>query len=62
MQKLPADYEEKLISFQHYVIGLQKERRFLLSEIGNADKTSIFLDMPSAQTIHMKGNRQMNIP
>lgn len=60
-QKLPRDYEEKLLSFQRYVIGLRRERNFLLSQIGNADETPIFFDMPSAQTVHTKGDRQVHI-
>lgn len=61
MQKLPADYEEKLISFQRYVISVRKLYEFLPGQIGNADETPIFFDMPTAQTIHMKGDRQVSV-
>lgn len=61
MQKLPGDYEEKLISFQRYVIGLRRDHDFLLGQIGNADETPIFFYMPSAQTIHQKGDRQVSL-
>ncbi len=36
-QKLSANYEEKLINFQRYVIEIQKERGYNLAHIGNAD-------------------------
>lgn len=60
-QKLPQDYEEKLCSFQRYVINLRKKYDFLLGQIGNADETPIFFDMPSNHTITKKGDRQVTI-
>lgn len=57
-QNLPRDYEEKLLSFQRYVIGLRRERCFLLGQVGNADETPIFFYMPSAQTVSVSVHRR----
>lgn len=53
MQKLPGDYEEKLISFQRYVIDLQQSHDFLSGKLATLTKL-MFFDMPSAQTIRQK--------
>ncbi|KAJ8890432.1 hypothetical protein PR048_009941 [Dryococelus australis] len=44
---LPKDCEEKLLKFQLYVIYLQKKNNYRLGQMGNADETYIYLDMPS---------------
>jgi hypothetical protein len=41
-QKLLSDFKEKLLEFQKHVIGLQKANNYLLSQIGNADKTPVY--------------------
>lgn len=56
MQKLLADFEDKLMSFQRYIIKLRQERNFLLDQIGNTDETPIVFYMPSAQTINVTGD------
>jgi Tc5 transposase DNA-binding domain. len=45
-QKFPMDFEKKLQSFQRYVITLRKEKIFSMGQIGNADETPIWFDMP----------------
>ena len=42
-QKLPKDYEDKLISFQWFIIGKRKQHVFELRHIGNADQTPLTL-------------------
>jgi hypothetical protein len=54
-QKLPSDFEEKLLAFQKHVIGLQKANNYILSQIGSADKTLGYFDMPSNYTIDDTG-------
>ncbi|KAL1448368.1 hypothetical protein MTO96_044087, partial [Rhipicephalus appendiculatus] len=34
---------------------------FQLGQIGNADQTPVYLDMPSALTVHEKGSRQVTV-
>jgi hypothetical protein len=49
-QKLKSDFEKKLLAFQKHVIGLWKANSYLLSQIGNADKTPMYFDMPPNYT------------
>ncbi|KAE8745947.1 hypothetical protein FOCC_FOCC007308 [Frankliniella occidentalis] len=58
-QKLPADFEEKLVAFQRFVITLRKEIDYLLGQIGNADETPIWFDLPANYTITEKGDKQV---
>ena len=54
-QKLPADYNEKIVQFHHYVISERKSRCYLLSQIGNADQTAVCFNVPRNTTIEKKG-------
>lgn len=58
-QKLPADFEEKLVAYQRHVIALRKETDFLLGQIGNADETPIWFDLPANYTVHDVGDKQV---
>ena len=60
-QKFPVDFEKKLHSFQRYVITLQKEKNFSMLQIGNADETPIWFDMPRNYTITEKGTKEVFI-
>ncbi|GFW64795.1 HTH CENPB-type domain-containing protein [Trichonephila clavipes] len=54
---LPKDVDNKLISFQKYVIGLRKQKKYLLSHIGNMDETPVTFGMIGSKTIDMKGTK-----
>ncbi|KAM7293221.1 putative POGO family transposable element [Ixodes scapularis] len=58
-QRLPADYEERLVEFQRYVIKLRHEKDYLLGQLGNADQTPVYLDMPSRTTVTTKGAKDV---
>ncbi|KAK3920835.1 Pogo transposable element with KRAB domain [Frankliniella fusca] len=60
-QRLPVHYEEKLLSFQRYVIALRKRNNYLLSHIGNADQTPLYSDMPRRTTINEKGKKTIRM-
>ena len=45
-QRLPEDYEEKIIRFHCFVINLRKEHNYPLHVIANMDETSLTFDMP----------------
>lgn len=60
-QKLPADYEHKLVEFQRHVIKLRKQKEYPFGQIGNADETPVYFDMPSASTIAEKGSKTVQI-
>jgi hypothetical protein len=44
-QKLPGDIE-KLVAFQKHVIGLHKISNYILSQTGNANKSTVYFNMP----------------
>uniref|UniRef100_A0A8C9ZJZ3 Pogo transposable element derived with KRAB domain n=1 Tax=Sander lucioperca TaxID=283035 RepID=A0A8C9ZJZ3_SANLU len=56
-QRLPSDFEEKLLSFQRYVLKLRKTHSYPLDQIGNADQTPVFFDMPTSVTVAKKGDK-----
>lgn len=60
-QKLPETYDEKRLEFQRYVEDLRRRRGFLLGQIGNADQTPVWFDMPSRRTVAEKGERQVRL-
>lgn len=60
-QRLPAFYDEKLIKFQRYVISLRKKYSYLLGQMGNADQTPVYFDMPSNTTVNKKGAKSVLI-
>jgi hypothetical protein len=60
-QKLPEEYEEKLINFQKFVISRQKKHGYLLTQIGNTEQTPIWFDMPESTTIEHVGERSVQV-
>ena len=60
-QKLPQDYEEKLIKFQRYMLAKRKEHDFDLKCIGNADQTPLTFDIETNCTVSEKGVKSVPI-
>jgi hypothetical protein len=60
-QRLPEAYEEKLVSFQKYVLKLRKQHEYLLGQIRNADQTQVFFYMPESTTVNFAGERMVQI-
>lgn len=60
-QKLAADYEDKLLEFQKYIIKVRKQIDYLLYQIGHADQTSLTFDLPADTTIDHKNTSTANI-
>ena len=60
-QKFPVDFEKNLQSFQRYVITLREKKNFLMGQIGNADETPIWFDIPRNYTITKKGTKEVFI-
>lgn len=60
-QRLPRDFEEKLLSFQRHIITLRKKHNYELKDIANADQTPVFFDMPSNLTVNKKGEKSIII-
>lgn len=53
-QKLPKDYEYKLISFQFFVISKKRHHTFELKNIGNAGQTPLTFDTVTNSTVAEK--------
>ncbi|KAM7312951.1 pogo transposable element with KRAB domain [Ixodes scapularis] len=58
-QRLPAEYEDKLLSFQKSVSKLRREHGYILSQIGNADHTPVWFDSPENCTVNAKGQKSV---
>jgi hypothetical protein len=56
-QRTQKDFEDKITGFCKFVIGLKKENSYLLSQIGNADQTPLYFDMPKNTTKAEKGGK-----
>uniref|UniRef100_A0A3Q3FBL7 HTH CENPB-type domain-containing protein n=1 Tax=Labrus bergylta TaxID=56723 RepID=A0A3Q3FBL7_9LABR len=53
------DFREKLLSFQRFVIKLRKKHSYPLHQIGNADQTPVYFDMPTSVTVNKKGEKSV---
>ncbi|KAL1472669.1 hypothetical protein MTO96_022891 [Rhipicephalus appendiculatus] len=60
-QRLPASYEEKLLKYQRYVTGLRKQHDYIFSQIGNADETPVYFEMPLDTTIEKMGSSSVSV-
>ena len=60
-QKLPEDLEEKIASFQRFVIAKRQEYDFPLCQIGNMDETPVFFDLPSNRTLDCIGSKTVAV-
>jgi len=54
-QKLPKDFEQKLLNYQQCITNPRKTGNFLMGQMANADETVIYLDMPPNYTLEKKG-------
>ncbi len=60
-QKLPRDHEDKLDSFQKFILQLRKQHDYPLSHIYNMDETPMRFDMPPTHTLHPTGDKTVHI-
>jgi hypothetical protein len=60
-QRMPKGFDDKIITFHKFVIGLRKNHSYLLSQTGNADRTPLYFDMPTNTTIEGKGEKSVII-
>jgi len=58
-QKLPKDFEQRLLNYQRYVTNLRKTGNFLMGQMVNADEMAIYLDMPPNYTLEKKGVKEV---
>ena len=52
-QKLPKDFEQKLLNYQQYITNLRKTGNFLMGQM------AIYLDMPPNYTLENKGVKEV---
>uniref|UniRef100_A0A671XB87 HTH CENPB-type domain-containing protein n=1 Tax=Sparus aurata TaxID=8175 RepID=A0A671XB87_SPAAU len=50
-QRLPADFREKLVNYQRFVIKLRKKHEYPLDQMRNAVQTPVFFDMPTSSHV-----------
>jgi hypothetical protein len=60
-QRLPDAYEEKILCFQKYFIKLRQQHSYIVSQIGNADQTLVYFEMPLNTTAHKKGDKNVTV-
>ena len=60
-QRMPHDYDDKLLEYQRYIIRLHERHGYSLNSTANADQTPITFDLPSSQTIAPIGVRSVTI-
>jgi len=60
-QKLPREYERKIIAFHKYVINMRKKLCFETRQLGNMDEVPLTLDVPSNKTVDVKGAKTIMI-
>jgi hypothetical protein len=51
VQKMPAEYEAKILEVHKFVIGARKNTCFELSQIGSMDAVPLTFDVPSNRTV-----------
>ena len=54
-QRLPDDLEEKITSFQSFVIRARRSKNYSLVNIGNMDEMPVWFDMPTSKTVDSTG-------
>jgi len=60
-QKLPQEYERKIIEFHKYVINLRKKLCFEIGKLGNMDEVHLTFDVPLNKTVDVKGAKTIMI-
>jgi len=60
-QRLPADFDAKLLEFQQFILKMRRQHGYDLSLIGNADQTPLTFDNPYDRTLNMKGANTVSI-
>jgi hypothetical protein len=56
-QKMPAEYESKIVDFHRYVTNARKKTQFELGQIGNMDEVPRTFDVPSNRMVDNKGSK-----
>ena len=57
-QKLPSEYERKIVEFHKYVINVRKRLCFEIGQLGNMDQVPLAFDVLSNKTVDVKGAKK----
>ena len=60
-QRLPQEFEEKIISFQRMMIRMRRKHNYEMQQIGNMDETPMNFDMPPSRTVNPVGEKTVLI-
>ncbi|KAL7381042.1 hypothetical protein ABVT39_027717, partial [Epinephelus coioides] len=60
-QKMPKDYEEKMMTFQRFIIKMHQQNSYELEQIGNMDEVPMCFDMPPDRTVNNSGEKTVQI-
>ena len=60
-QRLPSDYEEKIVQFQRFIIKQRRAHSYSLHLMANMDESPIQFDMPSTRTVSKTGEKTVKI-
>ncbi|XP_069593726.1 bromodomain testis-specific protein [Ranitomeya imitator] len=60
-QKMPQEYEAKILSFHKFVIDSRKKNGYELGQIGNMDEVPLTFDVPSNRTVEAKGSKTVTV-
>jgi hypothetical protein len=58
-QKLPKDFEQKLLNYQQYIAILRKTGNFLMGQFAIVNEMAIYLDMLRNYTLEKKGVKEV---
>ena len=58
-QKLPKDFEQKLLNYQQYITNMRKTGNFLMGQMASANETAVYLDMSPNYTLEKKGVKEV---
>ena len=60
-QRLPADMEDKIMTFHRFVVRAPRHCGYLLSHIINMDETPMRFELPPTRTLEFTGSRTVPI-
>lgn len=60
-QQLLVDCEIKIRDFHRFVLRIQQENHFLLSQIGNTYQTALKIDTPQSSTVELKHAERLHM-
>ena len=60
-QKLPREYDRKIIEFHKCVINMRKKLCFEIRQLGNMNEVPLTFDVPSNKTVDVKGAKTIMI-